>query len=208
MFDFRNNLLVQFSVVSFVIMVILALVSSFVLIEMLNRNIDLLAEHSEAISAGRTIEPSDPISIRSLSNQVSNLKWVTLGAIGGSFVYLYATLVYLVWEGWRTIVRQRVDLEVANEELESRVAARVEDLRNALDQGRCRVDAFRSAAGRLALEEDSERGLQELVDVTRDLVDARYGALALMGLDGSTGRIVTPGFHSMRTLSPWTLSRR
>ena len=97
-------------------------------------------------------------------------------------------LVYLVWEGWRTIVRQRVDLEVANEELESRVAARVEDLRNALDQGRRRVDAFRSAAGRLALEEDSERGLQELVDVTRDLVDvtrdlvdARYGALALMG---------------------------
>ena len=92
MFDFRNNLLVQFSVVSGVIMVILALVSSFVLIEMLNRNIDLLIEHSEAISAGRTIDPSDPISIRSLSNQVSNLKWVTLGAIGGSFVYLYATL--------------------------------------------------------------------------------------------------------------------
>ena len=96
---FKNNLLAQFSMVTFVIMVILALVISMVLIEILNRNIELLKEHNAAIMAGETIEASDPISIVSLSKQVNNIKWITLGAIGGSFLYLYATLVYMVWEG-------------------------------------------------------------------------------------------------------------
>ena len=97
--DFKNNLLAQFSVITFAIMVILGLVVSMVLIEMLNRNIELMQDHSSALMAGRAIEPSDPFSIESLSKKVSNLKWITLAAIGGSFVYLYGTLVYMVWEG-------------------------------------------------------------------------------------------------------------
>ena len=158
MFKFKNNLLAQFSVVTFVIMVIMALVISVVLIETLNRNVDLMKEHEAALVAGETIRPSDPISITSLSRQVSNLKWITLAGIGGSFTYLYATLVGMVWEGWRTIVRQQSQLRSANAELERRVAERVEKHREALEEGRRRLDAFRTVAGRLALEEVPERG--------------------------------------------------
>ena len=46
-------MLAQFSVVTFVIMVILALVIAFVLIEVLNRNVELLREHNAAILAGK-----------------------------------------------------------------------------------------------------------------------------------------------------------
>ena len=120
---FKNNLLVQFSLVTFVIMVILALIVSFVLVESLDRNLELLTEYDRALAAGETIEPSDPFSIQGLSRQVSNLKWVTLAAIGGSFIYLYATLVYMVWEGWKTIVWQRAKLESTNVELEKSVVA-------------------------------------------------------------------------------------
>ena len=193
-FKFKNNLLAQFSVVTFVIMVIMALVISVVLIETLNRNVDLMKEHEAALVAGETIRPSDPISITSLSRQVSNLKWITLVGIGGSFIYLYATLVGMVWEGWRTIVRQQSQLRSANAELERRVAERVEKHREALEEGRRRLDAFRTVAGRLALEEVPERGLQDLVHVSRDLVGARYGVLALLNPVGPVGKLLTSGF--------------
>ena len=184
----------QFSVVTFVIMVILLLVMSLVLIELLNNNIDLLREHSAAIASGVPIEESDPFSIASVSHQVNNLKWITLGAMGGAFLYLYATLVYIVWEGWRTIVKQRTGLEAANAELEARVSERAEQLREAWDLGRRRLDAFRTAAGRLALEEDPERALQDLVSLSRDLAGARYGVLTLLDTVGTPGRFVTSGF--------------
>ena len=103
----RDNLLAQFSIVAFVIMLILALVVSFVFVEMLDQNIRLLEDHSAALEAGEPIESTSPFSIESLSRQSSNLKWVTLSAIGGAFIYLYATLVYMVWEGWKTIGTQR-----------------------------------------------------------------------------------------------------
>ena len=54
MLKFKNNLLAQFSVVTFVIMVIMALVISIVLIEALNRNVDLMKEHEAAVAAGET----------------------------------------------------------------------------------------------------------------------------------------------------------
>ena len=193
---YKDNLLVQFSVVSLVIMVILALIVSFVLIEVLNRDIDLLIQHRETLQAGKAIKDTDPFSISNLQSRTGNLKWITLGAVGGSFLYLYITLVYLVWDGWRTIVRQRAGLESTNAQLESRVADRVQDLRQALDQGRRRLDSFRTAAGRLALEEVPERALRDLVDVTRDVVGARYGALALIGRDNAGDRLVVSGFSS------------
>ncbi len=191
---FRDNLLAQFSVVTFVIMVILALVVTIVLIEILNNNLELIRERDVAVAAGEAIDPSEPISIESLSSQVNNLKWITIASIGGSFIYLYATLVYLVWEGWRTIVKQRVELEEANAELEKRVAERVEQLREAMGEGQRRLDAFQTAAGRLALEEVPEKALQDLVDVSRDLVGASYGVLALLDSRGATGKFVTSGF--------------
>ena len=63
-----------------------------------------------------------------------------------------------------------------------------------LEQGRRRLDAFRKAASRLALEEVPERALQELVHVSKDLVGARYGVLALLDPDGPRGKVLTSGF--------------
>ena len=194
MANFKSNLLAQFSVVTFVIMVILALVISMVLIETLNRNVGLMKEHNVALLAGETIDPSDPISIISLSKQVGNLKWVILAAIGGSFLYLYATLVGMVWGGWRTIVWQRGQLESTNAKLERRVAERVEQHKEALEQGRRRLAALRKASSRLVLEEVPERALQELVHVSKDLVGARYGVLALLDPDGPRGKVLTSEF--------------
>ena len=192
--NFKDNLLVQFSVVAFVIMVILAMIVAFVLIAALNRNIELTRDHLVALESGEAIGPDDPLSLEALTNQVDNLKWVTLAAIGGSFLYLYATLVYLVWEGWKTIVRQRVELETANAELEDRVAERVEQLREAMGEGQRRLDAFRTAAGWLGLEEVPEKTLQDLVDVSRELIGARFGVLSLLDSRGATGKFITSGF--------------
>ena len=131
--NFKEHLLAQFSTVTFVIMVILAVVVALVLIESLDRLLGLIREHSEAVASGRTIDPSESFSITSLSSQFSNLKWITLGAIGGSFLYLYATLVFIVWEGWKTILKQRAALEYANAELEKRIseAKELQDRREA-----------------------------------------------------------------------------
>ncbi len=97
---------------------------------------------------------------------------------------------------WRTIIRQRVELEAANAVLEERVAERVQDLRDALDEGNRRIDAFRTAAGRLALEEVPEQALEDLVDGARGLVGSTYGALLVNDSDGAPGKMVVSGFDN------------
>ena len=82
--------------------------------------------------------------------------------------------------------------------LETRVAERVQDLKEALEQGRRRLDAFQTAAGRLALEDVPERALQDVVDVSRDLVGARYGALAVFDPAGQAAGFVKSGFSAER----------
>lgn len=113
----KENLLVQFSVVSFVIMLALAVGVSTLLTTRLSHNIDLLKDHGAAMMAGTMIKPTDPFSIPSLSRDVSNLRWISFGAVGGGFVILYGGLVLIVWNGWRTIRRQQSALSTANEDL-------------------------------------------------------------------------------------------
>ncbi len=66
--NFKDNLLVQFSVVTFVIMVILAMIVAFVLIAALNRNIELTRDHLVALESGEAIGPDDPLSLEALTN--------------------------------------------------------------------------------------------------------------------------------------------
>ena len=113
----RENLLVQFSAVSFVVMVALAVVISAVLTTKLGQNIDNLKEHGAAMMAGQMIKPTDEFSIASLTQAVRDLQWITFGAVGTGFVVLYSALVIIVWRGWSTINQQRVTLVGANEEL-------------------------------------------------------------------------------------------
>ena len=92
----RDNLLVQFSVLSLVIMMMLAISISNVLTSRLDRNVDLLKDHGAAMMSGVMIQPSDLYSIQSLRNDVGALRWITYGAVGFGFLALYGGLVTIV----------------------------------------------------------------------------------------------------------------
>lgn len=116
---FKDNLLVQFSVASFVILAVLAVLIASIFSAQLNRNIALLQEHGRAMMADEPIQPSDPFSISSLTQNVRSLQRVTFGVLGGTFVILYGSLVLIVWNGWRTITQQQEDLTDANAALQT-----------------------------------------------------------------------------------------
>jgi len=127
----RENLLVQFSVVSFATLAILAVVTSTMIGTGLNGVVRLLEDHDAAMSAGIEIIATDPFSIPNLNRDIFNLHWVTYGIVGGSFLVLYGTLVFIVRRVWKTIVKQRKLLESANIELERKIDVRTVELRSA-----------------------------------------------------------------------------
>ncbi|MCH7620365.1 MAG: response regulator [Chloroflexi bacterium] len=117
----KENLLVQFSLASFLIIGMLAITLSVVITTQLDHNVEHLREHGAAMMAGAMIKDTDPFSIPSLSAEVRTLQLKTLGIIGVSFFVLYGGLVSIVWRGWGTIVKQRRELEATNATLEERV---------------------------------------------------------------------------------------
>lgn len=116
MMQFRENLLLKFSVVSFGIILILAVSLMTVITWNLNENIALLHAHGQAM-INSSLEPSDPFSIPNIQRNVVNLQWISLGIIAGSFIILYLSLVSIVSRGWQTITRQQNQLSMANDEL-------------------------------------------------------------------------------------------
>ncbi len=130
----KENLLVQFSLASFIIIAILAIVLSVTLTAKLDRNVELLEEHGASMMAGKMIKQTDPFSIPSLRGNVRSLQLVAFGIIVAGFCILYGSLVAIVWQGWSTIVMQRDRLESANTELETRVEERVRELRESNEQ--------------------------------------------------------------------------
>ncbi|MFQ6028386.1 MAG: ATP-binding protein [Dehalococcoidia bacterium] len=96
----KENLLVQFSVVGFVIMVVLTVVVSAIMVAILNNQLPIIE--------GR--------------------QWVTYTVLAGGFVILYGSLVATVWRGWVIVARHRAQLESANMELTKRVEASAEEL--------------------------------------------------------------------------------
>lgn len=111
-----ENLLIQFSVLSLVIMTILGIVISVILTTRLNRDFELLKEQAAAIEE-RGLEPPVGLSIPQLDTNLSFLRWTTYVAVGGGFVILYGGLVTIVWRGWRTINNQQADLLETNVDL-------------------------------------------------------------------------------------------
>ena len=61
--QWKENLLLRFSIVSLVIMLALAVGISMMLTNRLNRDVDLLTDHGAAMMAGEMIEPAAPFSI-------------------------------------------------------------------------------------------------------------------------------------------------
>ena len=71
---FKENLLTQFSIASFVVMTVIAVVTVTLLTTTLERNIELLQEHGAAMMAGNMIKSTDPFSIPTLTQEIRNLQ--------------------------------------------------------------------------------------------------------------------------------------
>ena len=164
MAHFKANLLVQFSVVSFVIMVILAVVISVMLSSKLDQAVELIKYNNAAMLMGIEVKPTDAISIESITREVINLRWVTYWVIGGGFVILYVGLVSIVWRGWATINRQRRQLQSVNAEL----ATSVGDLRGSNERLHVEI------AERRLLEEQLQHRNIELAAVNDELEAFSY----------------------------------
>ena len=130
----KDNLLLQFSFASSLVIGMLAITLLVVITTQLDRNVEHLREHGAAMMAGTMMKDTDPYSIPSLSADVRTLQLRTLGIIGVGFSVLYAGLVSIVRRGWATILRQRRQLESANATLEERVEERVRELRETNEQ--------------------------------------------------------------------------
>ena len=114
---FRLTDLIQLVVFSFVIMALLAFFMSAIITASLNRNIDLLGRHGNAMVAGKEIKHSEPYSIKNLEQNVSDLRWLTYGTIGAASVVLYISFITIVWRGSRTLRQQGQQLELRVQEL-------------------------------------------------------------------------------------------
>lgn len=75
----------------------------------------LIADDSPAAAMGN--EPD--VSMPHIIQNTSKIKTTTVGLVGVAFIVLYASLVFIVWGGWRTINRQQASLTTANAEMES-----------------------------------------------------------------------------------------
>ena len=104
-----ENLLVQFSVISLVIMTILGIVISVILTTRLNRDFEILKDDVAITDTG--------ISIEELDTDLTYLRWTTYVSVGGGFVILYTGLIWIVWRGWRTIKDQQDELLEASADL-------------------------------------------------------------------------------------------
>ena len=62
-----------------------------------------------------------------------------------------------------------------------------------------RIDAFREAAARLAIEETPDQALQNLVEVARGLIGASVGAVTIWDRDGAMERVVSSGLPAADT---------
>ncbi|MFQ6028016.1 MAG: ATP-binding protein [Dehalococcoidia bacterium] len=111
------------------------------------------------------------------AQRIADLRRSIYFSIGLGFLVLYASLVSIVWGGWRTITRQRGSLETVNAELETSV----EELRvsnEKLEQSNQELQDFASAAAH-----DLQEPLRK-VQAFGDRLAAQYSdALTERGLD-------------------------
>jgi PAS domain S-box-containing protein len=110
---------------------------------------------------------------------------------------LTAVLVLGKREG-RGYVQEELDLlrAVANQASTAMENTRLyHELAGQLDANERRVAAFEHAAGRMALEQNPDLAIEQLVGEVMVLLDARYGAVAVWGPDGELTRVIGPGLR-------------
>ena len=153
----RNNLLVQFSLFSLVIIGILAATSITILSTRLDHDVELLRHHGAAMMAGTVINPEDPFSIPHLESDIQNLKWLLIGTFAGGLAVLYIALVNIVRNGWMTINLQRTQLILRVQEVEVTTKQLNEEI-----QERSAIESSRRAMEVRALEQSKLASLGQV----------------------------------------------
>lgn len=110
----KDNLLLQFSLFSIVIMGGLAVIIMLFLDTRLGDAFSLLNDHQTAMSSGISINHTDSFSVHNLSRDVQELRWMTFGVLSCTFAVLYLGLIMIVRRGWKTIIQQRSIMNASN----------------------------------------------------------------------------------------------
>jgi len=156
--DLSKNQLVQFSIASFVIMLVLAVSISAIVSTRLNLQMDLLASHGAGMMSGN-LEPTDPFSIPNMIEEVRALIEMVVIVVSIAFVILYLSLVTIFWRGGIERKQLETSLRVALTEVES-IA---------------KTDFLSGLLNRRAIQEKAKiemnRGQREATDVSFILLD-------------------------------------
>ncbi|MFQ6027484.1 MAG: hypothetical protein ACE5Q6_08335 [Dehalococcoidia bacterium] len=186
----KENLLVQFSVVSLAVMTLIGVIIAVVLTERLGAHIDLM----DAI-----LSPQNQL----LNNDINSIRSITMGLMVGGFVLLYAALLYIVWRGWKTILRQRQQLESVSFGLEDQLQSNLQETAVVDEVARIITDT-------LEIDEVYEKFAQEvkkLVDFDRIAINT-FDPLAntltfryVAGVTPQDGKREQPGFWGVRGLA-------
>ena len=124
----KQNLLIQSSVLTAAMMMIVAVIVSSVLDQRLNHNLDLLTDYGHAMMTGVDIKATDQLGIPGLIKDMENSRWIAWGAIGGASLVLYGSVLAIAWKAWTTASRQRRQLESSAMEFENQIRERTADL--------------------------------------------------------------------------------
>jgi len=156
--DLTRNQLVQFSIASFVIMLVLAVSITAVVSTRLNLQMDLLTSHGAAMMSGE-LDTMGPASIPNMISEVRNLIETIVIIVSTSFVILYLSLVTIFWRGGIERKQLESSLRIALTEVET-IA---------------KTDYLSGLLNRRAIQEkaniDLNRGRRESTDVSFILLD-------------------------------------
>jgi PAS domain S-box-containing protein len=104
-----------------------------------------------------------------VAQRISDLRMLVIFSVIGGFVALYAGLVFIVGSGWKTITRQKIQLETVNRELADRVTE-VRGYNNRLSQ-----EAVERALAQDALRNAEEKYRSFIENVNDSIVVLQNG---------------------------------
>lgn len=96
----------------------------------------------------------------------------------------------------RSYGQEEIDMlrAVANQAATAMENARLyHELASQLEANERRVAAFEHAAARMALEQNPDLAIEQLIEEVIKLIDARFGAVAVWGPEGELTRVISPG---------------
>ena len=134
----KGNVLLDFSVITLVVMVVVGIAISGLVTAKLNQHVWLLKAYDAAMRPDAP-KGTDPFSVPHIRENFRGLLWITYGSVGAGFVILYISLISVVRRTSRTIIRQRADLETANADLRA-ANEKMAPILNSAGEGICGLD--------------------------------------------------------------------